>query len=108
MVTKLEGPQFSKSQRSHATPSRYRAEITVAIMIALCLLVRPTDAGSGGWVMFAPTPELESAFGEKLKQSPESVIHASAKEFDYIHYGYVSAQTKAKLFIAYYTFASAT
>jgi hypothetical protein len=71
------------------------------------ILVSPSiRANSGGWTMFAPTPELQSAFGEELKLSPESVIHASGKNVDYMEYGYVAARTKAKLFIAYATYSS--
>lgn len=63
---------------------------------------------SGGFVLFAPKPNVELAFGQKLEPSNAqyAVIHASGKDFDYLHYTYEIVGTSGALLIAYYTFSS--
>ncbi len=64
---------------------------------------------TGGFVLFAPAGEVQTAFGEKLELSkgPHAMIHASGADFDYSHYTYDSLETKKSLLIAYYTYGSA-
>src|SRR2546421_6503046 len=98
MVAKLEGAQFSAP--------RIDCLLFCVAVFAVCGYAAQSLGASGGWTMFAPTPELQSAVGDKLTLSEDSVIHASGPDIDYVHYAYLIGRTKAKLFIAYAIYSS--